>query len=158
MTLKSLEKLRSAEYAYELLYHDFSSVLEMNRELANEIEAEQEKYYVPHPLDTDGNPVQENTRYKATGKYLHTSTFVNVESLYITVASNDGWSYSENDWDFERADRDTQESIDADAMLPPDQYCKKYDLPPQSHDMHALDREKSKHLLERQRKLLGGEA
>lgn len=114
-------------------------------------------FYLPKPLDTDGNPVQKDTRYRVTGKYLHGSTYVNVESLYITMVDSNTWIYSENDWDFERADCDTQESIDADAMLPPEEYCKRYDLTPQAHDMYALDREKSNHLLERQRKLMGGE-
>lgn len=117
-----------------------------------------EYFYLPRPKDTDGNPVQKDTRYRVTGKYLHGSDYVNVKSLYINVVDNDDWRYSEKDWDFERADCDTQEDIDADAMLAPEQYCKKYDLPPQAHDMYALDREKSKHLLERQRKLLGGDA
>lgn len=191
MALKSLEKLRSAEYADELLYHDFSIVVDMNRELANEIEAEMDErcvprekcyydslvplpisdwcmehntdfgayinhFYLPKPLDTDGNPVQKGTRYKATEKILHIQTFINVESMYINVVDDENFSLSMRMWDFERVDCDTQERINDDEALNPKDYCEKYGLKYKGYDEAAA--EQYCDLFQRQRKLMGGDA
>lgn len=193
MTLKSLKKLRYLMDSY--WDSDSSDPFEYAESLADEIQAEVDRdyvprskalydslvplyvsdwcmehnkdlcdyiehFYLPRPLFEDGRPMQFLDEVSdGTMQYAVTS---------ITLFADGSFDLYYDcgfEGDFPPGQRlkrpeppDTQERIDTDAMLSPEQYCKKYDLPPQAHDMYALDREKSKHLLERQRKLLGGDA
>lgn len=124
----------------------------------SDVEGYIKHFYLPLPLDTDGNPVQKDTRYKAIRKDSHGTDFVDVDNLYITVANNDMLFYHSTKWDFERIECDTQESIDADVELEPFEYCRKYSIDTSGFGCwHEIWIAMTKNLLERQRKLMGGD-
>lgn len=125
----------------------------------SDVEGYIKHFYLPLPIDTDGNPVQKGTRYKATRKDSHGTDYVDVDNLYITVVNNDTLFYHSTKWDFERIDCDSQERIDNDATLPAALYCHKHDIDlSYDPDYEEVETKKVLDLLRRQRKLMGGEA
>lgn len=118
-----------------------------------------EHFYLPKPLDDDGNPVQKGTRYKATRKNSFEETVVDVESMYIAVIDSYSLLFHSNNWDFERIGCDTQERIDDDTTIDPEVYCSLHEIELSDHsDREECEVKKTRHLLQRQRKLMGGEA
>lgn len=99
MTLKSLDKLRSEGFAKEL-YRNFNILYGDNLllRIADEIEREVDKYYLPRPLFEDGEPV-------------HTGDETDHGTAWVIAVFGDG------DWHVHTIDGTILKSEDYDSVL-----------------------------------------
>ena len=150
MTLKTLDKLR---YLIDNYWEsDSSDPFEYAEILADVIQAEVNKYYLPRPLFEDGEPVQ-----FGDAVHLDDTIFDSIDTISYGVegdvciwCGDDIHSVAPGEL-LERYVVDTQERIDADATLSAMEYAEKHQIPPFSDDLEGDVR---LHLLSRQRKLI----
>lgn len=147
--LKSLEKLRNGGIWGEDSF-GFSENKAQN--LADEIQAEIDKYYLPRPLFEDGEPVQIGDYVDLRREGMRCVQITGIEPWIVYGSST---SYQKEPYK-RPLEPDTQEKIDADVLNEdPISYCKKYELDyvPGRNAVIVM----RKHLLARQRKLDGVE-
>lgn len=156
--LKSLVKLRCIKSSFYA--SDYRDLDDFAGKLADEIQAEIGRYYLPRPLFEDGEPVHVGDRAEVDGV---------VGSVQYVGYADNGWrvfiedKLSKNravhiqDIDGNRVKRpsepDTQERIDADAMMQSADYCRKYGITWDVTQGNGCRQLMNKHLLQRQRDL-----
>ena len=110
-----------------------------------------------YQLDADGNEIHIGYTVKSliNGHESTVEGFGSRDALIVSLFDDGTWSYLSN---IRVVTPDTQEKINDDATLPPYAYCERYGLFPikEDHeDQETMVARMVKHLLERQRKLLG---
>lgn len=148
--LKSLEKLRSGHWL------PAGRTICEEEALADEIQTEVDRFYLPRPLFEDGEPVQvgDYVDLQMEGKRRVQVTDIRPWIVYGSSTSHQKEPYKRP------PEPDTQEKIDADAMLKPSDYCAKRGLDFRRHTgpiSEWPDIVMRKDLLARQRKLDGVE-
>ena len=149
--LKSLEKLRNGTYFPEGEHRTTDN--EYGEKLADEIQAEIDRFYLPRPLFEDGEPADFEMEF-VTGKGFaekieHIDFYPECVEINLRGDYTD-WTYREDRPLKHPSEPDTQEQIDADARLDLLGYCAKH------HLTYVDDKTTSiavrVHLLDRQRK------
>ena len=152
MKLESVKKLRG-RYVLPSDEPDTVKLVDFidGNALADEIQAEIDKYYLPIPLYEDGEPVQFGDPLPGKdGKTIGIISYIDDGTFELDFADIAG------SWELEdRVKRppapDTQDRIDEDASLPSEEYCKKYGLSHVTYEGCIWS--KWKDLFNRQRKL-----
>lgn len=123
--LKSLERLKDARV---LGFDGYELFNDLGDNLADEIQAEVDRYYLPRPLDTNGNPVDVGATYTIDDT-VHYSP-VTIDDIYVAVVDDTGDRWHDvPSYQFKPYEPDSQNRIDADAEMGPKAYCEKYGLP-----------------------------
>lgn len=151
--LRSLEKLKSGAYFPQGKYKTADN--EKGDQLADEIQAEVDKFYLPRPLFEDGEPVQFGDRVSihSGASTICVSNITLWDNGACSVGGFKGSATSLDGGLLKRPEPDTQEKIDADAILQNATYCIKHNI---VYDAN-VETNVRKHLLARQRKLDGVE-
>lgn len=108
-------------------------------------------------LDADGVPIKVGDTVYKVGEHPISGerTVKSVEPGRVWFAENLSWAYPSG---LTHRKPDTQEAIDDDLTLPPWEYCERHGIEIESGSDEATTVEAMcRHLLERQRKLMGGE-
>lgn len=156
--MKSLDKLRESVLCNARNYQG----PDIHREaidLADKIQAEVDKFYLPRPLFEDGEPVQFDDCVVLNDEGVSMCVMgieYRLDDGSMTLIGDSGWHIKLQDGvKLKRPpEPDTQEKIDADASMNPIAYCVKHGIPTNDDmDDAELHEIKTMHLLERQRKV-----
>lgn len=150
--LKSLEKLRRV----------WISGVEPSTELADEIQAEIDKFYLPRPVFEDGKPADFGDEFVTLKGAISTIYGFSVYRNRVEINPHGqctDWTYEEGHSLRYPVEADAQKKIDSDVNLHSESYCKKFGL---EYSLliggdHHPSSVKMRHLLARQRKLDGVE-
>lgn len=141
--------------AIELVKNFFTSGDTMNEQLASALEiiadivddeiadAENDAAYLKN---ADGRPIKIGEKVEAFGF----EGLVTGMTTFVTITSKDGKERIANPEEIHSVRRDSIESIEFDACLTPESYCRIYNLKSKVADEQTL---KAKHLVERTKKL-----
>ena len=144
--LKSLERLKEMQ------------IIDTD-EIADEIQAEVDEYYIARPLYDDDTPVQFGGWFYDSLRCPHTVQEISYdESGDVRVFDHEGYCAYMKGGRLERPPEETQRLIDDDSKLDPFVYCGKYGIElGDDDDVSEMVEKMVAHILKRQRRLDGVE-